>query len=409
MYFRWFRTKKIDFKARPYSIRASPVSLFPLSRFSRIYNPHDSLRIEKLGKTHDERSRQVDVHLKEDPYGVLRHNVALLNILGNPTLVIQRKMEMMNVFFGFEQANKYIVMDSTGKHVGYIAETGDQSITKIFARQILRTNRAFKAHILDREGNEVLLIERPFSWINSKIRVIDRMDSSYPIVGEVQQQWHAWRRKYNLFLKRDDIFSQFAYIDEPLFSWDFSLIDQEGGLIGSVNRNFMGLLQEMFTDTGNYVLRMDSVSAETNETTASKELININGRTDALVPLKRGLTLDERAVILATAICIDFDYFSKLSKGGAGIGSFFPFWFPIFGGGTHDNPTEQPESTSTSEGQDSSLPSNDEPSKPEETEKKWWDLSSNNDVWGEGDQDPWNDSNQNQDNDSWGGFFEEDD
>lgn len=300
-------------------------------------------------------------------------------------------------------------MDSSGKHVGYIAETGDQSITKIFARQIFRTNRAFKAHILDKDGNEVLLIERPFSWINSKIRVIDRMDSSYPIVGEVQQQWHAWRRKYNLFLKRDDIFSQFAYIDEPLFSWDFSLVDQEGGLIGSVNRNFMGLFQEMFTDTGNYVLRMDSVSSEINETATSKQLIDINARTDLPVPLKRGLTLDERAVILATAICIDFDYFSKLSKGGAGIGSFFPFWFPVFGGGTHEGSTEQPESTSTSQDQDSSLPSNDESSKPQETEKKWWDLSPNNDVWGEGDHDPWNDSNQNNDNDSWGGLFEEDD
>ncbi|EMR10200.1 hypothetical protein PNEG_01473, partial [Pneumocystis murina B123] len=406
---RWLkRAKRIDFKVRFYAIRAFPACLSPLSRFSRIYNPHDSIRIEKLGKSQAERSKQVEVRLKEDPYGVLRHSVALLNILGNSTLVIQRKMEMMNVFFGFEQANKYIVMDSSGKHVGYIAETGDQSITKIFARQIFRTNRAFKAHILDREGNEVLLIERPFSWINSKIRVIDRMDSSYPIVGEVQQQWHAWRRKYNLFLKRNDIFSQFAYIDEPLFSWDFSLMDQEGGLIGSVNRNFMGLFQEMFTDTGNYVLRMDSVS-ETNETASSKQLINVNGRTDVLAPLKRGLTLDERAIILATAICIDFDYFSKLSKGGASIGSFFPFWFPVFGGGTHENSTEQPESTSTSQDQDSSLSSNDEPSKSEETEKKWWDLSPDNDVWGEGDHDPWSDSNQNQDNDSWGGFFEEED
>lgn len=104
-----------------------------------------------------------------------------------------------------------------------------------------------------------------------------------------------------LFSRRDDTFSQFAYIDEPLFSWDFSLMDQDGQLIGSVNRNFMGLLREMFTDTGNYVLRMDSVSSQTNDTAVdSKQLVNNQKN---VVPLSnRGLTLDERAVILATAI-----------------------------------------------------------------------------------------------------------
>lgn len=401
--------KKVFFQVRPYAIRASPSCKSPRSRFSRI-NSY-LIRNERLGKIPVVKPSRTDVRLNDDPHGVLRHTPSLLNILGNPALVIERKMEMMNVFFGFEQANKYVVMDSSGKHVGYIAETGDQSLTKIVARQMFRTHRAFKAHILDEKGNEVLLIERPFSWVNSKIRVIDRTNDMYHVVGEVQQQWHAWRRKYNLFLKRDDVFSQFAYIDEALFSWDFSLIDQEGRLIGSVNRNFMGLFREMFTDTGNYVLRMDAVSSETDQTTThySKQLINVDEKKSVLPASKRGLTLDERAVILATAISIDFDYFSKLSKSGSGITSFFPFWFPVFGGGTHESSTENPESPSTSEDQDNSVPLNDEPSKPQETEKKWWDLSSNNnDVWGEGDNDPWSDSNQQQDSNGWDDFLEDD-
>lgn len=51
----------------------------------------------------------------------------------------------------------------------------------------------------------------------------------------------------------------------------------------------------------------------------------------------RGLTLDERAVALATAVSIDFDYFSRLSSnhghhgGIMGGGGFFPF--PVFGVG----------------------------------------------------------------------------
>jgi hypothetical protein len=50
---------------------------------------------------------------------------------------------------------------------------------------------------------------------------------------------------------------------------------------------------QIFTDTGEYVLRMDAVDGNS-----------------------RGMTLDERAVTLACAISIDFDYFSRHSSHG---------------------------------------------------------------------------------------------
>ena len=43
------------------------------------------------------------------------------------------------------------------------------------------------------------------------------------------------------------------------------------------------------------------------------------------------MTLDQRAVMLATAVSIDFDYFSRHS-GHVGGGGFFPLWFPGMGG-----------------------------------------------------------------------------
>jgi len=176
------------------------------------------------------------------------------------------------------------------------------------------------------------------------------------IIGEAQQQWAPLRRKYNLFLHRETPsssarpdtpqltsgnltlsnstalevveagkesvgFSQFAYVDEPFLSWDFSLKSEDERLIGSVNRNFSGFAREIFTDTGVYVLRMDAagLSADPNDPAASSESI--------------GMTLDQRAVMLATAVSIDFDYFSRHSGavGGGGMG-FMPLWFPGMGG-----------------------------------------------------------------------------
>lgn len=182
------------------------------------------------------------------------------------------------------------------------------------------------------------------------------------VVGEAQQQWAPLRRKYNLFLHRDlsketanDItpkltsgelplskstdvqaaedgkaelgFRQFAYVDEPLLSWDFSLKSEDQQLIGSVNRNFAGFAREIFTDTGVYALRMDSAGLAQDP----RQLITNDAGQEVAAGHITHMTLDQRAVMLATAVTIDFDYFSRHSHSGVG-GGFMPMWFPWGGG-----------------------------------------------------------------------------
>ena len=176
------------------------------------------------------------------------------------------------------------------------------------------------------------------------------------IIGEAQQQWAPLRRKYNLFVHRQNHgsnatsgapqyspanqplsssqqldltlyndkgqFDQFAHVNEPFASWDFSLLKNDGGLIGSVNRNFSGFGREILTDTGVYILRMDSVGLAQEPT----HLISQTGQQSVGFqdPNDPGMTLDQRAVMLATAVSIDFDYFSR--RGGSGFMGFIPFW-----------------------------------------------------------------------------------
>ncbi|KAK4987220.1 hypothetical protein LTR28_001887, partial [Elasticomyces elasticus] len=287
---------------------------------------------------------------------------------------------------GFEQANKYVIMDGQGSIIGYIAEQ-DHGIGSAVVRQLARTHRSFTTHIFDRDEKEVLRIHRPFAWINSRIRVYDplpdneadyapaistalqgtsvRQDgaaqisplplSEMRIIGEAHQEWAPLRRKYNLFThrpldsgplaentpqlasgqlplsdskavaiaeddKREIGMSQFAHISEPFLSWDFTLRAQDERVIGAVNRNFSGFAREIFTDTGVYALRMDSAALAA--ATATQDLPEEE---------RVAMTLDQRAVMLATAVSIDFDYFSRHS--GAGHGGFMPLWFPWWGGG----------------------------------------------------------------------------
>jgi hypothetical protein len=328
--------------------------------------------------------------MPEDPHAVLKETHPAMRLLDNSTLIVQRQLEMMNVLMGFEQANRYVIMDPSGNHIGYLAER-DHGIGNAVARQMFKTHRSFTTHVFDREEKEILRFHRPFSWINSRIRVYDAVgqgEGAYTgstslqgtsmgsianqtsanvsslalqdmrIIGAAEQEWAPLRRKYNLYLARDlDAASgapqlasgdlpisnskdmvvaegdtrevgmlQFARVDEPFLSWDFSLMSEDGRLAGSVNRNFGGFAREIFTDTGVYALRMDSAGLATEP----EHLVSKTGeQSRPSLEGYPGMTLDQRAIMLATAVSIDFDYFSRHS----GSGGMWPMWMPWFGGG----------------------------------------------------------------------------
>lgn len=60
----------------------------------------------------------IPVHIPSDPEGVLRETDGATRLLGNSALVIVRQLEMLNVFMGFEQANRYAILSPQGDHVG---------------------------------------------------------------------------------------------------------------------------------------------------------------------------------------------------------------------------------------------------------------------------------------------------
>ncbi|TPX39722.1 hypothetical protein SeMB42_g05527 [Synchytrium endobioticum] len=214
-----------------------------------------------------------------------------------PTTVVARQLEMLNLFIGYEQANKYAIKTPQGLDIGFIAEE-ETAFTGIIMRQILRTRRPVKAVILDAAGNIVLKVSRPIKWfLNSKLFVHDASDN---LIGEVQQVWHLWRRKYDVFLGK----KQFAHIDTGFWGWDFFLRDESARVFAAIQRQFGGLAREVFTDTGEYVVRMDGMEGQSAS----------------------DLSLNERAVVLGTAINIDFDYFSRHSNSHGGMG--LPFFSP---------------------------------------------------------------------------------
>ncbi|KAI0797633.1 Scramblase-domain-containing protein [Abortiporus biennis] len=283
-------------------------------------------------------------------------------LMSNQRLIVTRQIEMLNIFVGFEQSNRYVITNEQEQTLGYIAEE-PRGLFSIFARQLFRTHRPFRAVVMDEFGSPILWLRRPLAWINSRMFVQQLKDlNTYtpdgePVLdtfAEVQQRWHLWRRKYDLFLRHKghrvlsvlsdpqpepeiepDTFNQLARIDERFLAWDFTLKDANGNTLASINRAFRGFGREIFTDTGRYSVNFspqpqfhgfNPFSPFQWPGQSESQTVYTNGEEIFIPPaVTRDLTLEERALVLATAVNIDFDYFSRHS-GGGGLGiPFFAF------------------------------------------------------------------------------------
>ncbi|KAJ7982701.1 Phospholipid scramblase [Quillaja saponaria] len=213
-------------------------------------------------------------------------------LLARSNLLITRDIEWANLVLGFEQENRYAIVDVCYPQspAGFIREQSN-----VLARQLLRLRRPFVASITDATGNELFRVRRPFWWITSSIYAeIDGKE-----VGVVHRRWHLWRRVYDLYLGN----KQFAVVENPGFwNWTFTLKDIDGQVLAEIDRDWRGFGFEIFTDAGQYVIRFGS-SDPTSKTGLAEAIQELD--------VIRPLTLSERAVAVALAISLDNDYFSR--------------------------------------------------------------------------------------------------
>lgn len=211
-------------------------------------------------------------------------------LLARSNLLITRDIEWANLVLGFEQENRYAIVDVCYPQapVGFIREQSN-----VIARQLLRLRRPFIASITDGSGNELFRVRRPFWWITSSIYA----EINGEEIGVVHRRWHLWRRIYDLYLGD----KQFAVVENPGFwNWTFTLKDIDGNVLAEIDRDWRGFGFEIFTDAGQYVIRFGSSNSGVGPAAGVQEL-----------DVARSLTLSERAVAVALAVSLDNDYFSR--------------------------------------------------------------------------------------------------
>ena len=157
-------------------------------------------------------------------------------------LAVSQKKEWGEILTGFEGTNRYVVSDERGNELFYAVEEPGSVLARLF----LKAYRPFAINVLNRGGETLLRIERPFRFYFHTAQIFD---GSGALIGTLERHFSVLRRLYSV-LSTDGgkLFDLFGPLLHP---WTFEIL--EGGRErGMIQKKWTGLLKEGFTDADNF-------------------------------------------------------------------------------------------------------------------------------------------------------------
>ena len=216
---------------------------------------------------------------------------ALRQVLeGNERLFIRQRKEWTEILIDFETTNQYQLMDEQQGLLGVVAEKAG-GFASFLRRGFLRSHRGFEVRIADTQGHAWMDLSRKFFFLFSDLDVRG-IDGS--LLGHVRRRFGLLYKRYDL---EDATGQVFAEIAGPRWRlWTFP-VKASGGLAeATIAKKWGGALREVFADADTF-----------------------------LIDFTPGpWTAEQRAVIFAAAISVDFDFFENNQGSGGLLGNLLP-------------------------------------------------------------------------------------
>ncbi len=203
--------------------------------------------------------------------------VAMLSS-GNRIFIEQHWRAWYEILLNWEQRNEYAISSTDNRLLGYAVEQGG-GFLRALARVTLGSHRPFDIAVIDAGTHDLFLeFTRRFFFLFSEMAVRSPAGRE---LGRVRQRFGFAYRMYELL----DADGQFAKIFGPRWRpWTFRVVDGDGTEVAKITKKWSGLGREYFTDADNFLVDFgDSVD----------------------------WTIEQRAIILAAALSIDFDFFEN--------------------------------------------------------------------------------------------------
>lgn len=193
-------------------------------------------------------------------------------------IVIRQRKELLEMF-GFETRNKYEICNDAGQVIGFCAEQ-QKGLFGFLMRYFFGHWRSFILHIYDSQRKEVFIVRHPFRFFFQRLE-IDSADGIH--MGSLQQRFALVRKKFDVEDSRGKTIMRMQSGFFQLWTFPFLKGNSE---VAVIRKKWTGLLKESFLDADNFRIEFKGTS----------------------------LTEQERALILASGIFIDIQYFERKAK-----------------------------------------------------------------------------------------------
>lgn len=211
-------------------------------------------------------------------------------LLSMDHLMVCQKTEMLEVFSGFEGANKYEVKTGKEGQVMFYAKEDNDCCT----RMVCGNSRPFEMNIMNTQGQEVMRLDRPLRcsscWYPCCLQKVEVQSPPGTVIGTVEQEWSICDIKLAIKNEGGDTVLMLKKstccicdsnccqdVDFPILTMDDN--PQE---VGKISKQWTGVMKEAFTDADNF---------------------GVNFPVDLDVKIK--------ATLMAAVFLIDFMYFEK--------------------------------------------------------------------------------------------------
>lgn len=151
--------------------------------------------------------------------------------------------------------NVYDVFNEKGEKQGAVVQKMSAGLK--FLQLIL--NKAmfpFKLEIRDHTDQTLAVIKRGWTFWMSKITILNSFDEP---IGFVKQKFKFFKPTFRVFSKDGD---EIAIITGDWKAWNFVINDVNGNQIGTINKKWAGIAQEVFTTADKYHVWIDPAYAE---------------------------------------------------------------------------------------------------------------------------------------------------
>ena len=173
----------------------------------------------------------------------------------------------------FKAANNYdILCPETNQEIMHCREEKLGFFTKMLRFTKYKTMTPFNVGIKTPEGQQIVRISKPTSFLLSNITVHGEDDE---VIGTFKQKFSFFKSKFDIL---DQSGEKAFNLKGKWTGWDFKFLDKEEKELASVSKKWAGLGKALFTSADNYMLSIDD-SVEPDD--------------------------DKRRLILASVICID--------------------------------------------------------------------------------------------------------